>query len=115
MSPTELTQVLINLVANGAQAVAARGGPHGRVSIEARTDDDMLELAVRDDGVGHAARRAQRASARRSSRRAPKAPASGLAQCQRLVGTAGGRLADRERARRRHDRDDRAAARGVAG
>ena len=33
MPPTELTQVLINLVANGAQAVAARGAPNGHVSI----------------------------------------------------------------------------------
>src|ERR1051325_1223840 len=30
MPATELTQVLINVVANGAQAVAARGVPHGR-------------------------------------------------------------------------------------
>src|SRR5262249_2845778 len=35
MPPTELTQVLINLVANGAQAVAARGAPNGKVEIHA--------------------------------------------------------------------------------
>ena len=52
MSSTELTQVLINVVANGAQAVAARGVPHGRVSIVARTDADMLEFQIRDDGIG---------------------------------------------------------------
>src|SRR5262249_34071399 len=52
MSPTELTQVMINILANGAQAVAARGTPNGRVTIVARTDHGMLELKVRDDGVG---------------------------------------------------------------
>src|SRR6185436_9595789 len=52
MSATELTQVLINVVANGVQAVAARGVPHGRVSIVARPEADMLELQIRDDGVG---------------------------------------------------------------
>src|ERR1041385_7181694 len=50
MSATELTQVMINVVANGAQAVAARGVPHGKVSILARPEADMLELQIRDDG-----------------------------------------------------------------
>jgi two-component system response regulator PhcR len=91
MSPTELTQVLINIVANGAQAVAARGVPHGRVSILARPDADMLELQVRDDGVGMAPEVLSRVGTPFFTTR-PDGTGLGLAQCQRLIGTAGGRL-----------------------
>ena len=91
MSATELTQVLINVVANGAQAVAARGVPHGRVSIVARTDADMLELQVRDDGVGMTPEVLNRVGTPFFTTR-PEGTGLGLAQCQRLVGTVGGRF-----------------------
>jgi two-component system, response regulator PhcR len=91
MSATELTQVLINVVANGAQAVAARGVPHGRVSIVARTDADMLELQIRDDGVGMAPDVLNRVGTPFFTTR-PEGTGLGLAQCQRLVGTVGGRF-----------------------
>ncbi|HMG24922.1 MAG TPA: ATP-binding protein [Kofleriaceae bacterium] len=91
MSATELTQVLINVVANGAQAVAARGVPHGKVSIVARSDADMLELQIRDDGVGMAPEVLSRVGTPFFTTR-PDGTGLGLAQCQRLVGTAGGRF-----------------------
>jgi two-component system response regulator PhcR len=91
MSATELTQVLINVVANGAQAVAARGVPHGKVSILARPDADMLELQIRDDGVGMAPDVLSRVGTPFFTTR-PDGTGLGLAQCQRLVGTAGGRF-----------------------
>jgi len=91
MSATELTQVLINVVANGAQAVAARGVPHGKVSIVARPDADMLELQIRDDGVGMAPEVLSRVGTPFFTTR-PDGTGLGLAQCQRLVGTAGGRF-----------------------
>jgi len=91
MSATELTQVLINVVANGAQAVAARGVPHGRVSIVARTDADMLELQIRDDGVGMTPEVLGRVGTPFFTTR-PEGTGLGLAQCQRLVGTVGGRF-----------------------
>src|SRR5215470_16263789 len=91
MSATELTQVLINVVANGAQAVAARGVPNGRVSIVARTDADMLELQVRDDGVGMTPETLGRVGTPFFTTR-PDGTGLGVAQCQRLVGTAGGRF-----------------------
>jgi two-component system, response regulator PhcR len=91
MSPTDLTQVLINVVANGAQAVAARGTPHGRVSIVARTDADMLELQIRDDGVGMSPEVLGRIGTPFFTTR-PEGTGLGVAQCQRLVGTAGGRF-----------------------
>ena len=91
MSATELTQVLINVVANGAQAVAARGVPHGRISIVARPDADMLELQIRDDGVGMTPEVLGRVGTPFFTTR-PDGTGLGLAQCQRLVGTVGGRF-----------------------
>lgn len=91
MSATELTQVLINVVANGAQAVAARGVPHGRVSIVARPNADMLELQIRDDGVGMAPDVLNKVGTPFFTTR-PEGTGLGLAQCQRLVGTVGGRF-----------------------
>jgi two-component system response regulator PhcR len=91
MSATELTQVLINVVSNGAQAVAARGVPHGRVSIVARPDADMLELQIRDDGVGMPADVLNRVGTPFFTTRS-EGTGLGLAQCQRLVGTVGGRF-----------------------
>ncbi len=91
MSATELTQVLINLVQNGAQAVAARGAPQGRVSIVARTESNMLELCVRDDGVGMPPEVLGRVGTPFFTTRA-EGTGLGLAQCQRLIGGAGGRF-----------------------
>jgi signal transduction histidine kinase len=92
MSATELTQVLINVVSNGAQAVAARGVPNGRVRIRAREDGDgTLELQIQDDGVGMPPEVLERAGTPFFTTRA-EGTGLGLAQCQRLVGTAGGRF-----------------------
>ncbi len=91
ISATELTQVLINLVQNGAQAVAARGAPQGRVSIVARTESNMVELCVRDDGVGMAPEVLGRVGTPFFTTRA-EGTGLGLAQCQRLIGSAGGRF-----------------------
>ena len=91
ISATELTQVLINLVANGAEAVAARGAPNGKVSILASESGGMLVLEVHDDGVGMTPDVLKRVGTPFFTTRA-QGTGLGLAQCQRLVGTAGGRL-----------------------
>ena len=90
--PTELTQVMINLVANGAQAVAARGEPNGKVEIHASQSAGMLVLEVKDDGVGMTPDVLKRVGTPFFTTRA-QGTGLGLAQCQRLIGTAGGRLA----------------------
>jgi signal transduction histidine kinase len=91
ISATELMQVLINLVANGTQAIAARGIPNGRVSIVARTEEDMLELQVKDTGVGMTRETLERVGTPFFTTR-PDGTGLGIAQCQRLIGIAGGRL-----------------------
>ena len=93
IAETELTQVLINIVANGAQAVAARGTPHGSVKIHANEhkQDGMLELQIQDDGVGMSPDVLNRIGTPFFTTRA-EGTGLGIAQCQRLVGTAGGRL-----------------------
>ena len=91
MSPTELMQVLINVMSNGAQAIAARGERNGKVSVTARADEGMLELKVRDDGIGMAPEVLDRVGTPFFTTRA-EGTGLGLTQCQRLVGTAGGRF-----------------------
>ncbi|HEX5061591.1 MAG TPA: hybrid sensor histidine kinase/response regulator [Kofleriaceae bacterium] len=90
MSASELSEVLINLVANGAQAVGARGTT-GHVSITAHLLDGMLELQVRDDGVGIPAAAMSRVGTPFYTTRIG-GMGLGVAQCQRLVAIAGGRF-----------------------
>lgn len=91
ISPVDLTQVLVNLVNNATQAVAARGEPNRHVAVEARTAGDMLELQVRDDGVGMSPEVLRRVGTPWFSTR-PEGTGLGVANCQRLIGRAGGRL-----------------------
>ncbi len=91
MSATELTQVLINLLSNGAQAVAARGLHNGYVSVEARAQGDELMLRVHDQGVGMPPEILNRVGTPFFTTRSD-GTGLGIAQCQRLVGTAGGRF-----------------------
>lgn len=91
MPATELTQVLINVIANGAQAVAARGVPNGKISINVKSEDGMLELQVRDTGVGMPPDVLNRAGTPFFTTKS-EGTGLGLAQCQRLIGTAGGRF-----------------------
>jgi signal transduction histidine kinase len=89
MAATELTQVLINLVANASQALLAAGKPGGRVTIGARRDDPWLVLRIADDGVGMAPEVLARVGTPFFTTRR-EGVGLGLAQCQRLVGKAGG-------------------------
>jgi signal transduction histidine kinase len=89
VSATELTQVLINLVANAAQAVLARGRSDGRVTVLARAADQTVNLQIRDDGVGMSAEVLAKVGTPFFTTRR-EGTGLGLAQCQRLIGKAGG-------------------------
>lgn len=91
ISPVSLTQVLCNLLANAAQAVAARGLENGQVSVIARVRPEELELRVRDQGVGMPPEILNRVGTPFFTTK-NDGQGLGLAQCQRLVGSAGGRL-----------------------
>ena len=73
---TELTQVLINVVANGAQALLARNKSGGRVVVR-RAEAGTRRAASPSTTTAPACRpRSCTRSGRRSSRRGPRAPAS---------------------------------------
>ncbi len=91
ISPVDLTQVLVNLVNNATQAVQARGEPNRQVALEARTHGDMLELQVRDEGIGMAPDVLKKVGTPWFSTRA-EGTGLGIANCQRLIGRAGGRM-----------------------
>jgi signal transduction histidine kinase len=86
---TELTQVLINLISNAAQALLARARPDGRVRVTARNDDALVTFHIQDDGVGMAPEVLARVGTPFFTTR-QGGIGLGLAQCQRLVGKSGG-------------------------
>jgi signal transduction histidine kinase len=71
--------------------VHARGEPGRHVALEARTQGDMLELQVRDDGVGMPPEVLKKVGTPWFSTRA-EGTGLGIANCQRLIGRAGGRM-----------------------
>jgi signal transduction histidine kinase len=91
MNPVSLTQVLCNLLSNAAQAVHERGLKNGMVSVAARVRPDEIELRVSDQGVGMAPEILKRVGTPFFTTKT-EGQGLGLAQCQRLVGSAGGRL-----------------------
>ena len=91
ISAVSLTQVLVNLLNNGVQAVAARGLENGEVSVVARVRPDELELRVHDQGVGMPPEILNRIGTPFFTTK-NEGSGLGLAQCQRLIGGAGGRL-----------------------
>jgi signal transduction histidine kinase len=86
---TELTQVLINVVANGAQALLARNKSGGRVIVTAGEAGAEVRLAVEDNGAGMSADVLGKVGTPFFSTR-PDGTGLGVAQCRRLVEGAGG-------------------------
>jgi two-component system response regulator PhcR len=86
---TDVTQVLINLVANAAHALLARDRSGGRVSVLAHAEDQILRFEVKDDGVGMSPDVLAKVGTPFFTTRA-EGTGLGISQCQRLVGRAGG-------------------------
>lgn len=89
--PTELTQVLINLIANGAQALSRRGLPGGKLRVAAAEVEGMLRFTIEDDGPGMSAEVLSRVGTPFFSTRSD-GTGLGVAQCRRLVERDGGEL-----------------------
>ena len=75
----QVTQVLVNLVANAIDA----GGPRGRVGVSWSADDEGAELVVWDDGPGFETDPSQLFSAWFTTK--PRGTGLGLAITQRIV------------------------------
>lgn len=89
MTSTELAQVLINIVANAAQALVAGNVSDGAVTIRAAVDPERVTFSVRDNGVGIPPEVLSKIGTPFFTTRA-EGTGLGVAQCQRLVGKAGG-------------------------
>jgi two-component system response regulator PhcR len=88
---TELTQVLINVVANAAQALLERNKLGGRVVVGAAEDGAMVRITVDDNGPGMSAEILGKVGTPFFSTRR-EGTGLGVAQCRRLVERAGGQF-----------------------
>lgn len=91
MAFATLTQVLINVLTNALHAVAERHTPGGNVVVRSKIVDRLLVLEIADDGVGMSPEVLARVGTPFFTTR-PGATGLGIAQCQRLIGAAGGRF-----------------------
>ena len=81
--------MLINVVANGAQALLARNKSGGRVVVSAADSGASVQLTVDDNGPGMPADVLRKVGTPFFSTR-PEGTGLGVAQCRRLVEGAGG-------------------------
>jgi signal transduction histidine kinase len=88
---TELAQVLINLIANGAHAIGERRERGGRVVVRAEPQPGAVQFTITDDGVGMTPEVLQRVGTAFFSTRA-EGTGLGVAQCKRLIARQGGEL-----------------------
>jgi signal transduction histidine kinase len=89
ISATELTQVLINVVTNAAQAVGDRGAADGGVTISAAVEANAVKFEIRDTGGGIPPEVLERIGTPFFTTKRT-GTGLGVAQCQRIVGKAGG-------------------------
>jgi signal transduction histidine kinase len=88
---TELSQIFINLIANGAQALLARNRKGGTVTVTAELSPKQVKFVITDDGAGMSAETLAKAGTMFFSTR-PDGTGLGVAQSRRLVVRAGGEL-----------------------
>jgi len=91
MSSTELTQVLINVVTNAAQAVGDKAVPDGGVVVSANVDPNAgaVRFEISDTGNGIKPEVLARIGTPFFTTK-HQGTGLGVAQCQRIVGKAGG-------------------------
>ncbi len=91
MGATELSQVLINLVANATQALLGARKTGGQVTVCAAEDTTMVRFWVEDNGPGMPRDVLDRVGTPFFSTR-EEGTGLGISQCRRLVVGAGGRF-----------------------
>lgn len=89
IGPTELTQVLINLVTNAAQALLAKGGGGGHAIVSASDTGHSVRFVVSDSGTGMSPEVLQKVGKPFFSTR-PLGIGLGMSQCHRLIEKGGG-------------------------
>lgn len=88
-----LSQVVGNLFANAAEAIAATGREGGTISVTIRELDGKVEVTIRDDGEGFDPEAAPQLFQRGFSTRAQKSGGLGLHWCANSMVAMGGGLA----------------------
>ncbi|MGE0709437.1 MAG: sensor histidine kinase [Planctomycetota bacterium] len=91
LSPTHVEQVLLNLVVNAGEAVAASGKGAGQIVVSTRPEAGGVALEVHDEGVGMSEELLAHAREPYVSGR-PDGSGLGLATVDALVAQAGGTL-----------------------
>jgi signal transduction histidine kinase len=90
--PGLLRQILVNLLTNAADAII-QGGPRGTIAVASSARDSVIDLAVRDDGVGIAPEDAARIfEPFYTTKGRGKGTGLGLAICRELATALGGRI-----------------------
>ncbi|HWK36429.1 ATP-binding protein [Sphingomonas sp.] len=87
-----LSQVIGNLFANAAEAIAARGGEGGSITVTITQSDDRVEVSIRDNGEGFDPADEARLFQRGFSTRAQKSGGLGLHWCANSMVAMGGAL-----------------------
>lgn len=88
---TDLFRLLANLVMNAAAALADSSGSGGTVEIDARVEQEMVEMVVRDDGHGMSPDVVAKATKEYFTTRA-EGTGLGLSQCRRIAEGSGGTM-----------------------
>jgi len=88
-----LSQVIGNLFANAAEAIAATGRDSGSISVTIRDQDGKVEIAIRDDGEGFDSETGSKLFQRGFSTRDSKMGGLGLHWCANSMIAMGGSLA----------------------
>lgn len=87
-----LSQVIGNLFANAAEAIAATGRDGGTIAVTVQDKGDSVEIVIRDDGEGFDPAAAPTLFQRGFSTRAHKSGGLGLHWCANAMGAMGGKL-----------------------
>jgi PAS domain S-box-containing protein len=89
--PQQIQQVILNLLANGADAVSATGREHGRLRLQTETTDAQAIMRISDDGIGIEAEVLPRVFEPRFTTK-PNGHGFGLAVCHRVITTHRGEI-----------------------